>query len=81
MSADEKITVEDLLDAMREADVLEVFVQLPPADQDKFAVWIGKARDEESHWRRINALMLALRTGPLYPGTPAGPISSAGGLG
>ena len=65
------ITPDDLLDAMARADVLEIFVRLPEADQKKFSSWIGKARDVESHWRRINALVLALRLGPLQIGPPA----------
>ena len=58
---------EDLLDAMVRSDVLEIFVLLPEIDQQRFSNWIGKARDNESHWRRINALVLALRLGPLQP--------------
>lgn len=78
MSTEEKITVEDLLDAMTEADVLETFCQLPQVDQEKFSRWIGKARDDDSHWRRIQALVSALRAGPLQPVAPAKPVSSAG---
>lgn len=59
-----EITADDLLDALAAADSLETFLRLPPEAQEHFALWIGKARDDESHWRRINALALALRMGP-----------------
>jgi len=65
MSVPKPITANDLLDAMAEAEVLEIFCQLPQADQDEFSRWIGKSRDDDSHWRRISALVLALKTGPL----------------
>ena len=67
MSVPESITANDLLDAMAEAEVLEIFCQLPQADQDEFSRWIGKSRDDDSHWQRITALVLALRTGPINP--------------
>jgi hypothetical protein len=70
MSASEEITPDDLLNAMVGADVLETFCQLPRADQEKFSYWIGKARDDESHWRRIHALVLALRSGPIHSRAP-----------
>lgn len=59
-----EITADDLLDALAAADALETFLRLPPEAQEHFALWIGKSRDDESHWRRINALALALRMGP-----------------
>ncbi|HYO61104.1 MAG TPA: YdeI/OmpD-associated family protein [Actinomycetota bacterium] len=62
-----EITADDLLDALAAADALETFLRLPPEAQEHFALWIGKSRDDESHWRRINALALALRMGPLRP--------------
>ena len=61
----DKITANDLLDTLAAADALNTFLRLPPADQDNFSRWIGKARNDESHWRRINALVLAMRIGPL----------------
>jgi hypothetical protein len=64
MSSPERVIEEDLQDTMAEAGVLERFHQLPEGDQDMFSRWIDKARDDESHWRRINALVLALRIGP-----------------
>ncbi|HET7482352.1 MAG TPA: hypothetical protein VFK89_05765 [Actinomycetota bacterium] len=73
MSASEKITAEELLDTMAEADVLETFIQLPKADQEKFSDWIGRARNNESHWRRINVLVMALKTGPFQPSAPSNP--------
>lgn len=69
MSSDSgKITADDLLDTLAAADALEAFLRLPVADQESFSRWIGKARDDESHWRRINALALAIRLGPLEAG-------------
>ena len=73
MTEPEKITPEDLLDVMREADVLETFCHLAEADREKFIRWIGMARDDDSHWRRIHALVLALRTGPLQSSAPDAP--------
>lgn len=64
-----KITADDLLDTLASADALVTFLRLPREDQDNFARWIGKARDEESHWRRINALVIAMKIGPLGTGT------------
>ena len=64
---DDGITADDLLDTLASADALETFLRLPQEDQDRFALWIGKSKDEESHWRRINALALAIRLGPLGP--------------
>ena len=66
MSAD-KISAKDLLDVLDKADLLDKFCLLPAADQDKFSEWIGKARDVESHWRRIDVLVAAMRAGPLTP--------------
>ena len=63
---DDKITADDLLDTLGAADALETFLHLPQEEQDNFARWIGKSRDDESHWRRINALVLAMRMGPLH---------------
>ena len=65
MSSDEKITPDDLLDAMAAADVLESFCHLPEASKREFEEWIGKARDNESHWRRIETLVMAMRSAPL----------------
>ena len=59
-----KITAEDLLETLAAADALQTFLRLPPEDRENFIRWIGKSRDDESHWRRINALVLAIRMGP-----------------
>ena len=64
MSTDDKITPDDLLNAMAEADVLEVFCHLPEASRREFEEWIGKARDDENHWRRIDVLVRAMRSAP-----------------
>ena len=63
---DDKITADDILDTLAAADALETFLHLPKEEQDNFARWTGMSRDDESHWRRINALALALRLGPLH---------------
>ncbi len=68
---DDKITADDLLDTLAAADVLETFLHLPQEDQDAFARWIGMSRDDESHWRRINALALAMRLCPMHVAEPS----------
>jgi len=64
-AAAEKITAMDLLDVLDTAGALETFNRLPQADQENFKSWIGRARNNISHWRRIDALVLAMITGPL----------------
>ena len=64
MSPGEKITPDDLLNAMAAADVLERFTLLPEDAKREFQEWIGKARDDEAHWRRIDTLVLAMRAAP-----------------
>ena len=64
MSSEDKITPDDLLDAMAAADVLDAFCQLPEASRKEFEEWIGKARDNEAHWRRIDTLVMAMRHAP-----------------
>ena len=59
-------------------DVLETFDLLPEAEQEKFSSWIVNASTDESHWRRIEAFVLALRVGPLQPTSPEGPSQSVG---
>ena len=66
MTSSETITPDDLLDAMATADVLETFVRLPHSAQDEFRQWIGKAKNDDSHWRRIHALVAAMRSGLLH---------------
>jgi uncharacterized protein YdeI (YjbR/CyaY-like superfamily) len=65
MSPDDRITPEDLLNAMEAADVLDSFRHLPEASRREFEEWIGKARDNEAHWRRIDTLVMAMRNAPL----------------
>lgn len=60
---------DDLLQALRIADVWEVFCHLPEANRDEFAKWIESSPDQAARWRRIDALVLALRLSPLV--TPA----------
>jgi hypothetical protein len=55
----------DLHDALLSADVLRTYDRLPAANQDQFSSWIEHSHDDESRWRRINALVLALRMAPL----------------
>jgi uncharacterized protein YdeI (YjbR/CyaY-like superfamily) len=55
----------DLSDALAEADVLHIYSRLPQADRARFARWIGMARDETSHWRRIETLVMAMKLSPL----------------
>ena len=74
MSAQQDNTSEDFLHALAEADVLEIFRRLPHADQERFTHWVTQTRDAESHWRRVNALVLALRTGPLQVSSSPRPI-------
>lgn len=76
MSFEAKITPDDLLDAMAAADVLETFCHLPDAAQREFQGWIGKARDDESHWRRIDALVRAMRSSLLQNPAESGDPSS-----
>jgi uncharacterized protein YdeI (YjbR/CyaY-like superfamily) len=65
MSMSERASPEDLVEAFAVANVLKKFRRLPESDQQNFLRWVSLARDEESRWRRINALALALRMGPL----------------
>ena len=59
-------------------DVLETFKLLPVADQEKFSNWIENATTEESHMRRLEAFVLALRVGPLQPASQEGPSENTG---
>lgn len=65
MSTEDKITPDDLLNAMAAADVLDRFCHLPEESKREFEKWIGKARDSETHWRRIDTLVMAMRHAPL----------------
>ena len=64
MSTGDKITPDDLLDAMAEAGVLDTFRNLPEASRREFEEWIGKACDNANHWRRIEVLVMAMRSAP-----------------
>ena len=66
----------DLVDVLATYDVLETFRRLAEADQEKFSHWTATARDDESYWIRVEALVLALRTGPLQSPDPEGPTNS-----
>ena len=52
---------DEFLTAFAATDSLDAFRQLPLVDQESFFRWIEKAPDEESRWRRIDALVLAMR--------------------
>ena len=65
MSPEDEITADDLLNAMAAADVLDGFCRLPEESRREFEEWIGKARDNAAHWRRIDALVMAMRNAPL----------------
>ena len=57
---------------MAEAGVLDTFCHLPEASQREFEEWIGKARDNENHWRRIDVLVRAMRSAPSLEAHMAG---------
>jgi Bacteriocin-protection, YdeI or OmpD-Associated len=61
---------QDLLEALRLADVWEVYCSLPEPNKDEFARWIDKSPDQAARWRRIDALVLALRLSPLVSDLP-----------
>jgi ferric-dicitrate binding protein FerR (iron transport regulator) len=65
VSSEDRITANDLLNAMAAADVLDRFCQLPEASRREFEDWIGKASDNAAHWRRIDTLVMAMRAAPL----------------
>lgn len=72
MSAPNKVPGDELRDALQSADTLETFRALPSPAQENLSRWVDKARDDESRWRRIEALVLAMRISPLQldePGT------------
>lgn len=56
---------DDLLEALKFADVWEVYCALPETNREEFASWIEKSADQQARWRRIDALVLALRMSPL----------------
>lgn len=60
-----EIPHDDLTAAMAEADVLDIYLSLPEAERRRFSRWVRLARDDDSYWRRIEALVLAMRVGLL----------------
>jgi bacteriocin resistance YdeI/OmpD-like protein len=60
----------DLLEALRMADVWEVFSQLPEENRAEFGRWITGSPNQNARWRRIDALVLALRLSPLIRPEP-----------
>ena len=71
----------DLLEALATYDALDTFNLLPQTDQHRFVDWVGKARDEGSYRRRISALVLAMRVGPLQRDIRVEPSPAAGSPG
>jgi len=65
MNCDGPITPHDLSDSMTSAELVGTFHRLPPEIQENFQRWVHRATTTESHWRRIGALVLALRSGLL----------------
>ena len=53
----------DLIAALKQYDVFEGFSRLSFKDQENFSRWVAMANDDDSRWRRIDALVLALRGG------------------
>jgi uncharacterized protein YdeI (YjbR/CyaY-like superfamily) len=81
LTPEEKITPGDLASAMAAADVLDSFRQLPEDARRDFERWIAKARDGEAHWRRINTLVMAMRSAPRLQAVMSkeqGPASTPG---
>lgn len=64
MTPEGKISPDDLREALALGDVLEQFEHLPADARRNFQDWIDKARDEEAHWRRIDLLVMAMRSAP-----------------
>ena len=64
MNLPERNQTDDLLRALREADALGNFQALPLEEQKRFWAWIGKSRDEEGYWRRIDILVMGMRMAP-----------------
>ena len=76
-----RIPAEDLIDILSLSDALETFNRLPLADRQNFSRWVGQARDDESKWRRIEALVLAMRMYTLQPNEPHAPALEEGAVG
>jgi hypothetical protein len=60
----------ELREALETSDSLETFRSLPVSAQENLSRWVDKAADEDSRWRRIEALVLAMRISPLQSGEP-----------
>ena len=75
MSSEDRIGPNDLREALATGDVLDTFDRLPEEAKRKFEGWVDKARDETAHWRRIDTLVIAMRSAPrlvvLDPQAPA----------
>jgi hypothetical protein len=54
----------DILVALKDSDVLELFRRLPREDQANFLRWIGMTADPEARRRRTGNLVLALKSSP-----------------
>ena len=80
MSAAEERPADHLYIVLAEADALDTFRRLPLEDQKNFGDWIGKAPDEASYFRRLEALVLAIRLGPLFASRVWGPDATTLGV-
>ena len=56
---------EELVSALAGADVLANFLLLPPQQQENFHRWVIRSVDDSSRNRRVDALVLAMRSGLL----------------
>ena len=64
MSTRATVTPNDLREALALGDVLDRFEHLPEDARQRFQAWIDKGHDETAHWRRIDLLVMAMRSAP-----------------
>ena len=65
MSAEIPQRSDELMSALASADVLADFLLLPSDQQTNFHRWVIRSVDAESRYRRVDALVLAMRSGLL----------------
>ena len=65
MIAPKETPSDDLHEALREADCLDIYLGLPGMERTRFSRWVETAPDHDSHWRRIEALVVAMKISPL----------------
>lgn len=61
-------TLDAFLVTLAFGDVLEKFRALPESARREFEEWIAKAEGETAHQRRIDILVMALRSAPRLHG-------------